>query len=895
MSENQKEGLSDRYSPQDVEARTYAWWKQKGYFKAQDVSTKPPYSIILPPPNVTGFLHMGHAFDHTIQDVLIRWKRMSGFNAMWLPGTDHAGIATQAVVEKIIHKEEKKTRHDLGREEFVKRIWDWKNEYGERIYSQMERMGNSVDWDRKVFTLDEGVSKSVRKVFVQLYKKGWIYRGEKLVNWSPPLQSAISDLEVVHKETKGSLWHIQYPVEGTKEFITIATTRPETLLGDSAVCVNPDDERYQALIGKNVLLPLTTRKIPIIADPYVDMAFGTGALKVTPAHDFNDYELGKKHNLKFINILNRDGTLNELCGEFKDLHTQEARKRVVAALEEKGFLIKADPIVNSVGYCDRTGAVVEPYLSEQWFVRTEEISKPARHMVENGSIKFEPEAWTKTYLHWMNIIQDWCISRQLWWGHRIPAWNCEKCGHTTVAEADPSACEKCGSDKIKQEDDVLDTWFSSGLWPFSTLGWPEQTEALKTFYPTDVLVTGHDIIFFWVARMIMLGIEFTGDVPFRTVYIHGLIRDSEGKKMSKSLGNSIDPVEMIDQYGADALRFTLMAQIASGKDLKFSVDRLEGYRNFMNKIWNATRFIFQNSEDLAPDAFKKISSSDLSTADKWIVAATGKLEADVDKALNEYRFSDAANAIYSFAWHEFCDWYLEFSKPVLYTGEGKAKQTTLVVLMETLQRIQRLLHPFAPFITEEIYQKLPNKKEACIIDEYPTPKNDQAWLSLGTESAFQEITLVKDVVLALRNIRGENQIKPSQKFPAWVVPTDEKTQKMLLKNVAEIKRLAGLDDLKIEARSSLSKCAVAPIRFSDVHVDVIVPLEGLVNIEDEVKRLQKNIEKINKDVLLLTKKLSNENFVKNAPEDIITKDRELLAELKSKIQGYETGLQRLQS
>lgn len=890
-----KETLSDRYSPQDVEQKTYSWWKEKGYFKAEDVSTKPPYSVILPPPNVTGFLHMGHALDHTIQDVLVRWKRMSGFNAMWLPGTDHAGIATQAVVEKILHKEEKKTRHDLGREAFVDRVWQWKHEYGERIYSQMERLGNSVDWDRKVFTLDEGVSKAVRKVFVQLYKKGWIYRGEKLVNWSPPLQSAISDLEVVHKETKGNLWHIRYPIEGSEEFIVIATTRPETLLGDSAICVNPVDERYEKWVGKNVLLPLTNRKIPIIADSYVDMSFGTGALKVTPAHDFNDYELGKRHSLKFINILNRDGTLNEIGGEYKGLSTQEARKKVVAALEEKEFLVKVEPIVNSVGYCDRTGAVVEPFMSEQWFVRTEEIAKPARHMVENGSIRFEPEAWTKTYLHWMNIIQDWCISRQLWWGHRIPAWNCAKCGHVTVSEKDPSACEKCGATDIAQDNDVLDTWFSSGLWPFSTMGWPENAEALKTFYPTSVLVTGHDIIFFWIARMIMLGIEFTGDVPFRTVYVHGLIRDSEGRKMSKSLGNSIDPVEMIDQYGADALRFTLMAQIASGKDLKFSVDRLEGYRNFMNKIWNAARFIFQNSEGLSASDFESIKSSDLSTADKWIIAATGKLEADVDKSLKEYRFSDAANAIYSFTWHEFCDWYLEFSKPILYKGEGASKVATLVVLTETLQRILKLLHPFAPFITEEIYQKLPNKKEACMIDTFPTPQSDAKWLSLGTETAFEEITLVKEVVLALRNIRGENQIKPSQKFTAWAVPTEEKTQKMLLKNVAEVMRLAGLDDLKVEARSSLSKCAVAPIRFADAHIDVIVPLEGLVNIEDEVKRLQKSIEKINKDVMLLTKKLSNDNFVKNAPQDIVQKDTELLNELKSKILGLETGLRRLQS
>ncbi|MCB9072795.1 MAG: valine--tRNA ligase [Bdellovibrionaceae bacterium] len=891
------ENLSDRYSPQDVETKIYQWWKNKNYFNADDKSTKAPYSIILPPPNVTGFLHMGHALDHTIQDVLIRWKRMSGFNTLWLPGTDHAGIATQAVVEKLLHKEEKKTRHDLGREAFVEKVWNWKHQYGERIYSQMERLGESVDWNRKVFTLDEGVSRAVRKVFVTLYKKGWIYRGEKLVNWSPPLQSAISDLEVVHKETKGNLWHITYPIAGSEEKIIIATTRPETMLGDTAVCVNPVDDRYKHLVGKQVILPLVGRKIPIIADEYVDLTFGTGALKVTPAHDFNDYELGKKHHLPFINILNRDGTINENGGEFKGLSTQEARKKVVAALEAKEFLVKVEPIVNSVGYCDRTGAVVEPYLSEQWFVRTEELARPARHMVENGSIRFEPEQWTKTYLHWMNIIQDWCISRQLWWGHRIPAWYCHRCQHVNVSETDPVSCEKCGDTHLTQESDVLDTWFSSALWPFSTLGWPQNTEALKTFYPTSVLVTGHDIIFFWVARMIMMGIEFTGNVPFRTVYIHGLIRDSEGRKMSKSLGNSIDPVEMIDQYGADALRFTLMAQIASGKDLKFSVDRLEGYRNFMNKIWNAARFILQNSAGLniTQDAVQNISTHDLSSADKWIVAATGKLEAEVDKYLTEYRFSDAANAIYSFTWHEFCDWYLEFSKPILYKGEGKAKTTTVIVLMETLSRVLRLLHPFAPFITEEIYQKLPNSKESCMMASFPTPAGDSQWLSLGSESAFAEMTLVKEVILAIRNIRGENQIKPSQKFAAWAVPTEDSAQKMLLKNVEEIMRLAGLDSLKVEERSSLSKCAVTPIRLADGHVDVVVPLEGLVNIEDEVKRIQKNMEKINKDVILLTKKLGNENFVKNAPEDIVQKDTELLQELKSKIVGLEASLQRLQS
>lgn len=886
------ETLSDRYSPQEVEGRTYAWWKSQGYFKAEDKSKKLPFSIILPPPNVTGFLHMGHALDHTIQDVLIRWKRMSGFNAMWIPGTDHAGIATQAVVEKIIYKEEKKTRHDLGRKAFVDKVWEWKNTYGERIYSQMERLGNSVDWDRKVFTLDEGPSHAVRKVFVNLYKKGWIYKGEKLVNWSPPLQSAISDLEVIHKDTKGSMYHISYKVDGADD-IVIATTRPETLLGDTAICVHPEDERYKKLIGKNATLPLTGRKIPIISDTYVDKDFGSGALKVTPAHDFNDYELGKRHKLEFISILNRDGTLNEHGAQYKGLHVQEARKKVVADLEASGQLVKVEPMVHAVAYCDRTGAVVEPFLSEQWFVKTKDIAAPARHVVENGTINFEPEVWTKTYLHWMSIINDWCISRQLWWGHQIPAWNCSSCGHITVSEKDPSECEKCKKKTIAQEEDVLDTWFSSALWPFSTMGWPQDTEALKTFYPTSVLVTGHDIIFFWVARMIMMGLEFMGDVPFRKVYVHGLIRDSDGRKMSKSLGNSIDPVEIIDAHGADALRFTLMAQIASGKDIKFSMDRLEGYRNFMNKLWNAARFSLTNMEGMPNKA--DVNPHDLSTADRWLIYRTEEVEKEVDKALNDYRFSDAANAIYSFVWHEFCDWYLEFSKPILYKGEGAEKATTQIVLAQTLNRIVRLLHPFAPFITEEIYQKLPFKEEACIIDSYPTANNDRDWVKLGSADAAFEMKVVMEVILAIRNIRGENQIKPSVKMAAWAMPKDEASQKILMRNQAEIMRIAGLDTFKVEPRASLSKCAVAPVRINDTHIDVVIPLEGLVDIEEEIKRIQKMMEKVNKDITLLSGKLGNANFVKNAPEDIIQKDTALLAELRSKITGLETSLERLKS
>lgn len=629
------EQLNDRYNPSEVESKTYQWWESSGFFKAEDKSTKPPFSIILPPPNVTGFLHMGHALDHTIQDLMIRWKRMKGFNALWLPGTDHAGIATQTVVEREL-KKEGITRHQLGREKFVEKVWEWKHQYGNRITQQMRRLGNSCDWDRLTFTLDEGVSEAVRKVFVSLYKKDWIYRGQRLVNWSGPLETAISDLEVEFKQVKGFLYHISYPLEDGSGSLTVATTRPETLLGDSAVCVHPDDERYKHLIGKNVLLPLTKRKIKIIADTYVDPTFGSGVVKITPAHDFNDYKIGKTHHLEFINILNKKTELNENAGPYQGLKVADARKKVIEDLKAQNLLVKEEPYVNSVGHCSRSGAVVEPFLSEQWFVKTDKLAVPAQRVVESGTIRFEPESWTKTYLHWMNIIEDWCISRQLWWGHRIPAWHCEKCSHITVSETTPAACEKCQNTGLRQDEDVLDTWFSSALWPFSTMGWPKDNETQKTFYPTSTLVTGHDIIFFWVARMIMMGLEFKKDVPFRTVYIHGLIRDSQGRKMSKSLGNSIDPVDMIEKHGADALRFTLLAHLFSGKDLKFSEQRLEGYRNFMNKIWNATRFALSNLQDfeVPKEGIKALpSKANLSLFDQSLISKLQIVEKTVDEAL----------------------------------------------------------------------------------------------------------------------------------------------------------------------------------------------------------------------------------------------------------------------
>lgn len=891
------EKLSDRYNPADVESRTYQWWESSGFFKAQDQSTKPPFSIILPPPNVTGFLHMGHALDHTIQDLLIRWKRMCGFNAMWLPGTDHAGIATQMVVEREL-KKENKTRHQLGRENFEERIWQWKNQYGDRITNQMRRLGDSCDWDRNTFTLDEGVSKAVRKVFVSLYKKGWIYRGQRLVNWSGPLETAISDLEVEHKQVKGALYHIKYSLEDGSGFLTVATTRPETLLGDTAVCVHPDDERYKHLIGKKVILPLINRKIKIIADTYVDKEFGSGVVKITPAHDFNDYKIGKTHHLEMINILDKKTLLNENAGPYKGLKVAEARKKVIEDLKALQLLVKEEPHVHSVGHCSRSGAVVEPFLSKQWFVKTEMLAIPAKRAVESGTIRFEPESWTKVYLHWMNIIEDWCISRQLWWGHRIPAWFCESCEHISVAETQPEQCEKCQSKKIKQDEDVLDTWFSSALWPFSTMGWPEDTETQKTFYPTNTLVTGHDIIFFWVARMIMMGLEFKKDVPFRTVYIHGLVRDSQGRKMSKSLGNSIDPVEMIDKHGADALRFTLLAHLYSGKDLKFSEQRLETYRNFMNKIWNAARFALTHLEDFqAPAEGTKAvpTRSEISVFDQWILFKLREVEKKVEECFEKERYSDAANSLYHFIWHEFCDWYIELIKPILTGANPKERMATQLVLAQVMNRFTRLLHPFCPFISEEIYQKLPIKGKACIIDQYPNLRLDKDLLGLGTAQAELEIDLVKEVVTAIRNIRGENRLSPALKLKARFGVSDEVTQKILGNNKMAISTLARLEEFQVGQDGNLSKCAVTQVTVKGASVKVILPLEGLVNFDEEIKRIQKTIEKLQKDIGQLTQKLSNEKFVANADEEVIAADRLLLDQSKLQMKSLQEGLVRFQT
>lgn len=895
MSSSNENNLSDRYNPNDVETRTYQWWEASGFFKAQESSTKPPFAIILPPPNVTGFLHMGHALDHTIQDLLIRWKRMSGFNALWLPGTDHAGIATQQVVEKELKKAGGQTRHQLGREKFVEKIWEWKSQYGDRICQQMRSLGDSVDWDRNTFTLDEGVSQAVRKVFANLHKKGWIYRGQRLVNWSGPLETAISDLEVEHKQVKGTLYHINYPLEDGSGFLTVATTRPETMLGDTAVCVHPEDDRYKHLIGKNVILPLINRKIKVIADTYVDKNFGSGVVKITPAHDFNDYKIGKNHKLEFINLLTKKAEMNENAGPYKGMKVADARKKVVEDLKIQNLLVKEEPHMHSVGHCSRSGAVVEPFLSEQWFVKTENLAIPATRVVESGTIRFEPESWTKVYLHWMSIIEDWCISRQLWWGHRIPAWHCSVCEHITVSEHNVTNCEKCQSPQVKQDEDVLDTWFSSALWPFSTMGWPKDTDLQKTFYPTTYLVTGHDIIFFWVARMIMMGLEFKGDVPFRTVYIHGLVRDSQGIKMSKSLGNSIDPVEMIQKHGADALRFTFLAHLYSGKDLKFSEQRLEGYRNFMNKIWNAARFTLSNLQDFkAPaEGVKALPvKSEISVFDQWILFKLAEVEKLVSESLEAERFSEAAMALYQFVWNQYCDWYIEFTKPILNGDHAAEKKATQLVMAQVLNRIMRLLHPFCPFITEEIYSKLPIRGQACIIDQYPTPKLDKDLLAFGSADAAFEIDIVKEVITAIRNIRGENRISPAQKINVRLGIHQDDVQKILSANRSAIVNMGRIEQLDIGAEGNLMKCAVAPITIKDFDVKVIIPLEGLVDFDEEIKRIQKTIEKLQKDIGTLSGKLSNEKFLQNADEDVVANDRLLLEQSKAQLKSLSEALTR---
>lgn len=891
-----KNELAKGYEPFEVEKKWYAEWLNKKYFHPDLSSPRKPYSIVIPPPNVTGALHMGHALNNTLQDILCRWKRMSGENVLWMPGTDHAGIATQNVVERQLTAEGM-DRHDLGREAFIERVWKWKGESGGQIIGQLKRLGASCDWDRERFTMDEGLSKAVRTVFVRLYNEGLIYRANRLINWCPRCHTALSDIEVEHEEKNGHLWHIRYPVIGQPgRFLVVATTRPETMLGDTAVAVHPEDERYKDLHGAKVLLPLLNREIPVVADEYVDREFGTGVVKITPAHDFNDFEVGARHNLENINIFDESGVINEAGQQYEGMDRFAARARIIEDLEAAALLEKIDEHSLSVGGCYRCKTVVEPYLSLQWYVKVGPLADRAMKAVKDGKTRILPKHWENTYFDWMENIRDWCISRQIWWGHRIPAWFCDKCGKITVAMEDPAVCPDCGSDRLRQETDVLDTWFSSALWPFSTMGWPEKTPELKQFYPTSCLVTGFDILFFWVARMMMMGLHFMDEVPFKDVYIHALVRDASGQKMSKSKGNVIDPLTVIDQFGTDAFRFTLAAFAAQGRDIKLSEERISGYRNFCNKIWNAARFTMMNLEGFAPDnvVFEELA---LSETDEWILHRLNETADETGRALDEYRFNEAAMTLYQFTWNEFCDWYLEFSKQDLYGTDPVRKATTQYILWMVLENLLRLLHPFIPFITEEIWQSLP-KGERCfsrgsggdwsasiMLAPYPMKRED--W---NFEDAAERMSQIMEVISAIRTIRGEMEVPPSREINVLISASSQASEDLAKLFENKIKALARVKELIIG--QNLEKPENASVQPAGAF-QIFVPLKGLVDVAEEEKRLLKEIAKLDKEVEIFSKKLENPSFIDRAPADIVEKEKSKLAEVTGKKALLEESLEKI--
>jgi valyl-tRNA synthetase len=895
MSENE---LAKVYEPKDVETKWYHEWETKGYFHAEAPSAKPPYSIVIPPPNITGVLHMGHALNNTLQDILCRWKRMSGYNVLWMPGTDHAGIATQNVVERQLAAEGK-DRFALGREAFIERVWQWKAESGGQIIGQLKRLGASCDWERERFTMDEGLSRSVREVFVRLFEEGLIYRDNRLINWCFRCHTALSDIEVEHEDQKGNLWYLRYPVTGSDRFLVVATTRPETMLGDTAVAVNPADDRYRDLIGGSVLLPLLKRQIPIIADEYVDMEFGTGVVKITPAHDFNDFEVGKRHNLEIINIFDESGGINAAGGPYAGMERFASRKRIIEDLTTQGLLEKITDHPLAVGGCYRCKTVVEPYLSLQWYVSVKSLAEPAlaAALGDNPRTRIYPDQWRRNYIDWMENIQDWCISRQIWWGHRIPAWYCDDCGKITVTREDPTVCGACGSSGIRQDPDVLDTWFSSALWPFSTMGWPAKTPELAAFYPTSCLVTGFDILFFWVARMMMMGLHFRGEVPFHEVYIHALVRDAQGQKMSKSKGNVIDPLTVIDTFGTDAFRFTLAAFAAQGRDIKLAEERIAGYRNFANKIWNAARFALMNLEGFDPDA-ENFEELKLSQGDKWILHRLNGTIRETNRALSEYRYNEAAMGLYQFTWSEFCDWYLELSKKALYGDDPERKATTRYVLWYVLEQLLRLLHPFMPFITEEIWQTLPRRgpgtrdqgpegttdeaPESIMLAPYPALCDD-----LDFPEAAANMEKVMAVIGAIRNIRGEMEVPPSKEIAVILSCGSRESLTLMRHNEGAIVSLARVADLAIGL--DIEKPEDASLQVAG-DVQIYVPLRGIVNVEEEEKRLAKEIAKFDKDIDFLAKKLENPSFVERAPADVVAKEREKLAEFSDKRRLLEESL-----
>ena len=850
------------YEPQQVEAQIYKMWEDGGFFRPGTDRSKKPFTIVMPPPNVTGQLHMGHAMDATLQDTLIRFKRMQGYAALWVPGTDHAGIATQIKVEDELRNKEGLTRYDLGREKFLERVWDWKHKYGNRIVEQQKKLGASCDWERARFTMDEGCSAAVREVFVSLYEKNLIYKGSRIINWCPHCVTALSDAEVEYVDKPGHLWHIRYPMADGEGEVVVATTRPETMLGDTGVCVNPNDERYKAIVGKKVILPLVNKEIPVVADDYAEMEFGTGCVKMTPAHDPNDFEVGLRHNLEVIRVLDDNGVVNEFGGKYQGLDRYEARKQIVKDLDEGGYLVRIEDHAHNVGTCYRCHNDVEPIISAQWFVRMKPLAEEAIRVVKEGETKFVPDRFSKTYMNWMENVRDWCISRQLWWGHQIPAWTCADCGHITVSRTDATECEHCHSTNITREEDVLDTWFSSALWPFETLGWPEKTEDLDYFYPTDVLVTGYDIIFFWVARMIFSGCEHTGKTPFHTVLIHGLVRDDKGRKMSKSLGNGIDPLEMIEKYGCDALRMNMVMGNSPGNDMRFYVERCEAMRNFANKLWNASRYVLMN---LKEDAVNALPAADaLTVADKWVLSKLNTLISEVTDNMERYELGVAIQKVYDFLWDTYCDWYIELTKARLYSDDEAQKNTALQVLVYVLDQTLRLLHPFMPFITEEIWQSLPHDGEALIAAQWPVYSDKMAF---PKEESLMES--VMSAIRSIRNRRAEMNVPPSTKAALYVLTSKPQ---VFTEGSDFIQRLAYADQVTVidkepENIDKMVCCTTADAKL-------YIPMGQLVDVAKELERLDKELEKANKNLAVIEGKLSNENFTARAPEAVVNAERE---------------------
>ena len=883
-----KEPDKDRdkvYDPHPIEEKWYRFWESQNLFRGDEYSPRPPFSIVIPPPNVTGSLHMGHALNNTLQDILARYKRMDGFNLLWLPGTDHAGIATQNVVEKQL-AEEGTHRHALGREAFIERVWKWKREFGGQIIRQLKRLGCSCDWSRERFTMDEGLSRAVKEVFVRLYRDGLIYRGDYIINWCPRCQTALSDLEVEHEPEQGHLYYIKYPSEDSREYLVVATTRPETMLGDTAVAVHPEDKRYMKFIGQKVILPLMNRKIPVIADSYVSQDFGTGALKITPAHDPNDFEIGGRHGLEIVQVIDETGKMNQRAGRYAGQQRFQCRQEVIKDLKEANLLKKVEPFLHNVGHCYRCKTIIEPLVSKQWFVRTEPLARPAVEAVQQGRTRIIPPVWESTYFEWMNNIRDWCISRQIWWGHRIPAWYCRDCGEVTVSIEPVSACTACRSSRVEQDPDVLDTWFSSALWPFSTMGWPEKTKDLEAFYPTSVLVTGFDILFFWVARMMMMGLKFMGDVPFRDVYIHALVRDAEGQKMSKSRGNVIDPLLVIEKFGTDAFRFTLAAFAAQGRDVRLSEERLAGYRNFANKIWNASRFTLSNLQGYDPH--RPAGKVEPTLADRWILSRANQAIFQVRQGLDSYKFNEAASAVYQFLWHEFCDWYIELIKPVLYQDEDPAQkwvaQNTLARVLDTSLR---LLHPFMPFITEEIWQVLPGNQGSIMVAEFPRVQEGEL-----QPEAEADMGLIMGVIGAIRNLRSELNVPPSKQVEAVLHSQNPEALKTVEQNRIYVASLARAEKMIFQTGGQKPKASATAVAED---LEIYLPLKGLINLDDEEKRIQKEIAKIAGELSRINLKLQNEEFLRKARVEAVDKEKEKAKTLAEKQAKFKEGLERVQA